>query len=181
MEKLNFLVEWGKSKERAWSGTNYSLYNSLSENFEIKEKNLSAPFVLMALFKILRVHWFNSSFYLNLFNRLRCKYVTGKVFQFSEIKNNNEYCKTFIYQDLSCSYIKFMKENCKSVFIKSGYEGINGKLLEKRISLQNDYYKNCSAIFTMGRWLKKFLISQGIPKEKIFAVGGGDKCKVYSK
>lgn len=177
MEKLNFLADFGIQKERAWSGTTYSLYKALEKYFEITDVNISVLFAIKALFKILHIHWFNSSFYTDKLNRAKYKKLKGNVFQFSEIKFDDEKSKTFIYQDLTVSYIKFMKDHIPDVFRKSGYGGINEKILEKRLALQNKYYSTCSAIFTMGNWLKDFLVTQGIPAQKIFAVGGGYKCK----
>ena len=37
MEKLNFIVNWGKNKETAWSGTNYSIFKALSKYYAINE------------------------------------------------------------------------------------------------------------------------------------------------
>lgn len=173
MEKLTFLVEWAKDKERTWSGTCFSLYESLQNYYEVKDKNLSLPVVFKVLFKILGLHWFNVGYFSDFFNKFRCRKISGKVFQFAEIKPEDEKTKTFIYQDLSCSYIAYMKNALPDIFEKSGYIDIKQQLLEKRIAVQNNYYEKCSAIFTMGHWLKDFMVSQGIQKEKVFAVGGG--------
>ncbi len=35
MEQLTYLVNWGKKKEIAWSGTNYSLYKALTKYLEM--------------------------------------------------------------------------------------------------------------------------------------------------
>lgn len=178
MESLNFLSSFSLHKERTWSGTTYSLYKALEKYYTLNDINISSPFLVQLALKLLRVHWFNSGFYQDSLSRKKCKNLQGKVFQFSEIKSNDEKTKTYIYQDLSVSYIKYMKKNLPEVFEKSGFKGIDEKILQKRLAVQNKYYSTCSAIFTMGKWLKNFLISQGIPREKIFAVGGGTNVKI---
>lgn len=40
MDNLNYVVNWGKDKQKAWSGTNYGLYVALSKLFQIKEIEL---------------------------------------------------------------------------------------------------------------------------------------------
>lgn len=40
MDNLYYVVNWGKDKQRAWSGTNYGLYVALSKIFQIKEIEL---------------------------------------------------------------------------------------------------------------------------------------------
>lgn len=40
MAQLTYLVNWGKNKETAWSGTNYSLYKALQKYYSIKDVNL---------------------------------------------------------------------------------------------------------------------------------------------
>ena len=38
----------------------------------------------------------------------------------------------------------------------------------------NDYIKNhCSGLFTMGHWLREWLIEQGVDANLVHAVGGG--------
>lgn len=43
MEKLTYLVHWGKNKETAWSGTNYSLYKALCKYYQVDDINLKFP------------------------------------------------------------------------------------------------------------------------------------------
>ena len=70
-----------------------------------------------------------------------------------------------------------MKDNLHDVFEVSAYQDAYPKVIDKRADLQNKYYKSCSGIFTMGEWLRDFLIEQGIQKEKVHAVGAGINVK----
>lgn len=40
MKSLNFLAHWGIDKEKAWSGTNYSIFKALEKHFSVKERPL---------------------------------------------------------------------------------------------------------------------------------------------
>lgn len=178
--ELKYLANFGLDKERAWSGTVFSLFTALSKHFEVNEVNAALSIFTRVLLKILKIHWFNSSFFENWLNSKKFKKLNGNIFQFSEIKFDDEKTKTrtFIYQDLSVSYIKYMKENLPEVFEKSGYTDISSKILEKRVIYQNKYYSTCSKVFVMGHWLKKFLVEQGLLSDKVAAVGGGTNVNV---
>lgn len=180
MEKLTFLVNWGRKKEKAWSGTNYSLYRALQRHYDIRDINVRPPFFVSVAFRILRIDWFTAGFYTDWFLKRKVRNEKGKVLQFGELRTDDSTAKTFVYQDLSVSYVKYMKRNLPDVFAVSGFQCAKEKVIEKRLVLQNEYYRKCSAIFTMGHWLKRFLCAEGIPDEKIFVVGGGYNCSVES-
>lgn len=180
MEKLSFLVGWGRKKEKSWSGTNYSIYKALKEFYHVNDIDVSIPLMIRGLFRLLRIDGFTSSFYMDSYIKRKVKNTEGKVFQFSELCLNDRNTKTFIYQDLSVSYIKYMYLNLPEIIAYSGFNFVREKIINKRLVQQNEYYRTCSAIFTMGHWLKDFLCSDGIPADKIFAVGGGYNCDVTS-
>ncbi len=173
MEKLHFVVNWGgKAKERAWSGTNYSIFKALSKRFEIEEIEIKTPWIISKLLNKLKFDWFTRDFYLSKIRKIQCpKY--GKVFQFGETIKDTETIQTFVYQDLSVSYVKYMKDNLPDVYAVSAFQNAKSNVLEKRAILQERYYKSCKGIFTMGEWLREFLIRQGIPSNKVHAVGAG--------
>lgn len=173
MEKLTFLVSWGRKKERSWSGTNYSIYKALSRYYDISDVNVGIPFVVNVLFRLFRIDWFTGGFYADSFIKRKVKNIKGKVFQFGELRTNDDATKTFVYQDASVSYIKYMRETMPEIFALSGYQCTKEKIIDERLRLQNEYYRTCSAIFTMGHWLKDFLCASGISEKKVFAVGGG--------
>lgn len=177
MEKLHFIVNWGgKSKERAWSGTNYSIYKSLSKLFDIQEFSISTPWIVTKIFNKLGLDWFSREWYISKFRKIK-KIQDGKVFQFDENLFETDKRKTFIYQDLSVSYVKYMRDNLPEVYMVSSYQDAGSSIIDKRTILQNKYYETCSGIFTMGHWLRNFLVEQGLPAEKVHAVGAGINVK----
>lgn len=181
-KKIYYIVNWGKDKERAWSGTNYSLYKALKGLLDVEDINtydISKKSIFEKIFKKITLN--NNDFGLSDINKLR-KYVenyidnNGKapIFQFSEVIFDSPNLPTYIYQDLSVSYVKFMREKYPSIFNVSGFGNIDKKYIEKREKLQMDYYSNCKGIFTMGQWLKKDLVERcGIPADKVHHAGGG--------
>ena len=64
MAELTYLVNWGKNKETAWSGTNYSLYKALQKYYSIKDVNLKGNRWINAfLHRILRLNTSVIGFY----------------------------------------------------------------------------------------------------------------------
>ena len=178
-EKLTFLVDWGKDKERAWSGTNWSIFKALSCHYDVKDVDLKMPFLVKAMRKVLHLNPHIFSFYYAKLLRLRVRKYKGKVFQFTNLRSDDAETKTFVYQDLSWSYVKYMQESLPEVFAVSGFGATPRDIAEKQTALQNEYYKKCAAIFVMGHWMKNFLCANGIPGEKVFiTVGGGINCNI---
>lgn len=177
-EEITFLVDWGKNKEIAWSGTNWSIYQALSRHYEMKDVNLKMPFLVKAVRKVLHINPYTWDFYWAKFLRMKVRKYKGKVFQFTNLRASDARTKTFVYQDLSWSYVKHMQETLPEVFAMSGFQAASQDIAEKQTALQNEYYKNCTAIFVMGHWIKNFLCANGIPAEKIFTVGGGINCDI---
>ena len=96
------------------------------------------------------------------------------VFQFAENIFDTSKIHTFIYQDLSVSYIEYMMDNMPEVYAVSAFQGYPSKSIRKRALYQNKYYEDCSGIFTMGRWLANDMISRcKIDPSKVHPVGGG--------
>lgn len=75
MEKLTFLVNWGREKEKSWSGTNYSLYKVLQQYYDIRDVNVRTPFIISVIFRILRIDWFSGGFYSDWFLKKKVKNV----------------------------------------------------------------------------------------------------------
>lgn len=177
MEKLYFIVNWGgKAKELAWSGTNYSIYKALSKVFDIHEITVKTPWLVTKIANKLRLDWFSREWYMGKFRRIE-NVKRGFVFQFGEILNDTKTRHTYVYQDLSVSYVKYMRDHLSEDFEFSSYQNAKSSIIDKRAIAQNQYYESCSGIFTMGHWLEKFLISQGIPSDKVHAVGAGINVK----
>ena len=207
MRDLNFIVRWGTSKERAWSGTCYSLYSALSKKFEIKEfdltqismrtkivKKISRVLynVLLKQFdkeydrpqtsivaKIIRITLsFSGDMDKGeiLKNRKTLDHISGLTFQFDETLMNRSDRESYIYQDLCVDYLlKLRTSQIDDLgFEYSGYSNYPVSILRNRNDLQLQYYKSCSGILTMGKWLEKY-IKESYPHiaHKVYHVGGG--------
>ena len=59
------------------------------------------------------------------------------------------------------------------VYAVSAYQNSDPRIFEKRAKEQDEYIRNCSGLFTMGHWLKDWLVAQGFSASRIHAVGGG--------
>lgn len=81
--------------------------------------------------------------------------------------------QSYIYNDLSVSYVEYMKENLPQVFAVSGFQRTNSTILHKQALAQARFYERCSTVFCMGHWLKSFLVKSGLPDDKVIHVGGG--------
>jgi glycosyltransferase involved in cell wall biosynthesis len=88
--------------------------------------------------------------------------------------------QTYVYQDLSVDYVRYMSLHLPKVYSSSGFSELCPKAVEKRRHLQNDYYRHhCSGILTMGKWLAEDLVTRtGIPRELVHHVGGGVNTRV---
>ena len=174
MEKLTYLVHWGKNKETAWSGTNYSLYKALSKYYHVNDINLKFP-KLIAIFmhRVLRLDWFAGNFFELQYFRWKHKNVKGKVLQMSGIVDSDADTQSYIYNDLSVSYVEYMKNNLPNVFVVSDFQRANPALIHKQAEAQAKFYEKCTGIFCMGHWLRNFLVCTGLPKSKVIHVGGG--------
>lgn len=175
--KIYFLVEWLKNKPKTWSGTNWGLYTALLRKALVKDINLNKNFVErvcggiwslfdMGIAKIKRQR--------NHAHRVICNAGEGKVFQFAEVLFDSSHLKTYIYQDLSVSYIEYMAKYIPKVFAVSAFGHLSIKAIKRRALIQNEYYLKCSGIYTMGRWLANDLVERcGVSSSKVHHVGGG--------
>ena len=175
MEKLTYLVNWGKNKETAWSGTNYSAYKALQKYFDVSDFNLKGNrWVNAFLHRIARMDGMSIDYYRRKILRNRLQSVKGNVFQFSELLFDNNKRKTFMYVDNTVSYVDYMRKNLPNVYSVSAFQESNVGILEKRAKEQDEYIRmHCSGLFTMGHWLREWLIERGMPADKIYVVGGG--------
>lgn len=179
MDNLNYVVNWGKDKQKAWSGTNYGLYVALSKLFQIKEIELQdhkPTLFAKILNKIFHKNDFGIKNIINNRNRILKSLHKEKsiFFQFAEIIPDNDYFSTYIYQDLSVSYVKYISLKNNKTFKYSGFSINSKSSIRNRYEMQENYYKNCKGIFTMGKWLEKDLIERcGVSPQKVHHVGGG--------
>lgn len=174
MEKLTYLVHWGKNRETAWSGTNYSLYKSLSKCYKVKDIDLKFPkIVSVFMHRILRLDWFSGAFYELQYFRRKHRSLKGKVLQMSGIVDAGPFTKSYIYNDLSVSYVEYMKKYLPEVYAVSDFQHSASAVLHKQAIAQRHFYENCTGVFCMGHWLQNFLISEGMPADKVIYAGGG--------
>lgn len=174
MENLTYLIHWGKNKETAWSGTNHSLYKALSKYYNVNDVNLKFPkFMSVFMHRILRLDWFAGGFYELLYFRRKHKGIKGSVLQMQGIVDANTDTQSYIYNDLSVSYVEYMREHLPEVFHVSGFQGATPAIIHKQALAQKQYYDTCTGIFCMGHWLRNYLVGTGLPDSKVVHVGGG--------
>ena len=175
MNALTYLVNWGMNKETAWSGTNYSLYKALQKYYDIHDVNLSGNrWVNAFMHRILRMDGMSMDYYRRKMLGHQLKNVKGPVFQFSEVLSNTDGRKTFMYVDNTVDYVNYLRTQLPEIYAVSAFQDSNPKILERRANEQNDYISNhCSGLFTMGHWLRDWLIKQGVDANLVHAVGGG--------
>lgn len=176
--ELFFLSEWGDNPERAWSGIMYNLYNVLSDYYNVHSIDLTQK---RSLFE--RIHNRlepDSGFYRKTMKTRR--FLNGKlpegdkltIFQFAETICDTTNIDTYIYQDVSALFVQYLMEKEPCTFELSNFRGASYDSIKKRANLQRKYYDGCKGVFTMGKWLSKFLIDNEIVRsDKVFHVGGG--------
>lgn len=180
MNNLYYVVNWENDKQKAWSGTKYGLYKALSKLYRLNTLELTNPSssIVIKIIKYFFCHKNDFGIKEILYNRNKIvkslKKEKSTFFQFSEIILDTDLFSTYIYQDLSVSYVKYLYEKEKDIFEYSGFLNNSKKAIYSRFNMQESYYKNCKVIFTMGKWLEKYLVEDcGFPKNKIYHVGGG--------
>ena len=165
MKELFYLTSWGNDKERAWSGINWSLYNALSKYYDIDDINLSLAKKTIIDRLITRFCPDDISF---RETRRNGKYAIQKIssekpttiFQFAENIIDTDNLSTYIYQDLSVSYIEYMMDNMPEIFAVSAFQNQSHTAIHNRATYQNKYYQQCKGIFTMGRWLADDMVNR---------------------
>lgn len=174
MNQLTYLVNWGKNKETAWSGTNYSLYKALQKYYDIHDVNLSGNrWVNAFMRRILRMDWMQIGYYRTKMIRHQLRNVRDNVFQFGEYLNDTDSRKTYMYVDCTLGYVDYLRTHLPDIFAVSAYQDIDPTVIDKRTRAQGDYIKNhSSGLFTMGHWLREWLIEQGVDASLVHAVGG---------
>lgn len=175
--EITYLVEWGKDRTKAWSGTNLGIYNALKKRVEVDDVDITPGTAMKIVTKAAKALRGGKGDMGMLSHKiLRAKH-NGKagdvVFQFAEILPDTDRRRTYIYQDLSVSYVEYMAQNLPDTFAVSAFQTLDPRMIHRRTEEQMEYYRTCSGIFTMGRWLAKDLAERcNIPSVKIFHSGG---------
>lgn len=178
MKTIYYLVNWGKIKERAWSGTSYSLYKALKTYFNVYDIDLTKKITTWGRIKN-RIIGLDMGLSEIQSNRKKLEKVMSStekrvVFQFVENIFDTDLVSSYIYLDLSASYVDYMKNHKPQVFIYSNSKFCREKAISMRSEYQTEYFRSCSGIFTMGQWLADDLIQRcGIAPSKVHCVGGG--------
>lgn len=193
--KINFICIWNsnrrlKGKENAWSGTCWGLLSALKKKCIVNEVDIYIPFIVRIIRKVvdlivrgdfyLTYRWYIyiRYYFWDLNHKGEYTFVFGDEIQ-------GKYAKYCCYQDVSASFVKWLKENDPEDYKWSLFSGCN---LATRIRARKEerFTSNCCYIFTMSEWLRQFYIKQGYDKDKVIAVGGGinvdiSKCNYEKK
>lgn len=186
--KIAYICIWDKKKEKTWSGTTYSLFESLKKYIDINDFDVN--YNKLELFIVFIKKSFQKLINKYAFNLNGSKFIQRKINKICTINNkdivlqigdlgtcNND---SYIYQDLSVESLLYFKKNKPDAFKYSGYNDLsNEKIISKKLKHQQNIYNNCKGIFTMSKWLKNNLINySGIPKNKVHYVGAGANVKI---
>lgn len=179
MKKIIHICQWGKNKEKAWSGTYYKVFSAFRSFFEVEDMEIPTSFTeraKMYLHRRFGLQNYNFMFKDVLsFEKGETFKKIGKnkcVFQYTEL-DFPENIHSYIYQDMCIDYIvNVILPNPE--LMKYWKKKVSKKILDIRIKRQKKYYEKCSAIFVMGNWLKEYMVEKmHIAPEKIYCVGAG--------
>ena len=183
MEKLLFVCKWDKDKKRTWSGTPYSLRESLKKFYDIVDCEIQLNFFQKVIAKLLsyRIHhgkiislsYIFNPYYMKVLRR-KAKKAINKFDGKFVLEIGDYYADDFhnisVYQDLSISYILHLRDNLPEIYKYCGHV-YPKKYLNKRNNKQLEFYEKCDNIFVMGKWLEDFL--SGNYQEKLSYIGAG--------
>lgn len=172
---ISYLVSWGRNKQNAWSGTFYSLYRALETYYDVRDIDTSiSRWVNAFLQRVLRMDETAVKKIHRQRLRKRLAGVQGTVFQFNDILADNGQRKTFMFTDNVMSFVNHLRATDERTFSVCGFQKADKALIGRRAAEQDDYLRHhCSGIFTMGHWLRNYLVEQGFPQDLVHAVGGG--------
>ncbi len=192
-EDLLFACEWGENREKTWSGTPNGLFTSLSKKIDIMEFNVPKPTLVQRIhdkfvykgiipsdYGALKLKMQNKNF-----SKIENQFKGRTFLQFSEYPmSKNIY--PYLFLDLSVGYIEWLIKNDPDKLKYTWFKNANLETISSRSLMQQEAFEKCAGIFTMGRWLKDFIVDkQHISSEKVHVVGGGinlDASKIdYSK
>lgn len=179
--KLHFLCRWDACRERTWSGTCLSLFRALQAYYELADYRLYTPLFLRILRKIgivpknepsqAEIRWFR---WMHGRRFRPADRETCRVFQFTDMLPDREGRETFVYQDLCMNYVRNMSERFPDRFALSNFQMTPSEELNRRARAERAYYDTCKGVFTMGRWMARFLVEElGIDAAKVHHAGGG--------
>lgn len=178
--RLNYCVEWAPEKQRSWSGTVWGLHEALLRHYDVYDVELSHVSGLLKREYILRDRLHMKDLELRKmrcqqreFDR-RCGSTAGPFFQFAEVPGIYGNERHYIYQDLSVEWLWRCRNEDPETFKYTGFSDVTKRAMRERLGLQRDFYQGCAGVFTMGLWMRDYLVDEcGLPPSKVHHVGGG--------
>ena len=150
-EKMNlmFACKWYRNRELTWSGTAWALYQGLQNYFEIEDFEMKESILQKIARRVRR----DNNYGMEKVNRQNQKIFDKKygkqkktIFTFAECPYT-ENTVNYVYQDLSISYLQYLKAKRPDIYAVSEYDKISDEVLALRDQLQSEYYMHCSGIF----------------------------------
>ena len=160
-----------------WSGTIPSLVRSLSKSSKISEEfeyyRVSDRFNDLLVRLGFRKNDFNLSAIKHVNSRLSKRYVGQTIISFDEIPISKN-IQNYVYQDLCVDYLVNEYDNNSPYLERSGFDFSLIEAMRKRAGYQEKYYKDCTGIFTMSKFLQDYMINKmSLSENKVHYVGAG--------
>lgn len=174
---IDYCVEWSLNRERSWSGTTKSLFDALCKKADVRDCNLrlSSSYIACAVMNILDI----PDFYIRRVKKQSSRYWKQSqhgnvIFKFSEAPFPKGGERHYSYQDMPLRFVDELASSGSPLFNISGFSQFPKAAIHRRALQHDDMYRHCSGIFTMGAWMRNYMIEvMELPPEKVFHVGGG--------
>lgn len=180
MNTLYYICQWGNDRKKAWSGTYLKIFDSLKNHFDIIDVPIQQSF-----FTQIKNAMVNRGLFVKYdFSYSALKHGGKKAIE--SIKDNNfctfqyeevpikPYIHSYIYIDMCAQYIKDVIMTTPGFRDHYIWKKTDLKALDKRCEFQNRFFKECAGIFTMSRWLAKYIVDElGVDAERVHCVGAG--------
>ena len=138
---MYFLVAWGKDKQRAWSGTNWGLFQALSKRMDVRDVDITVKNTLKERI-INKLRRGRKSSDMGISSTLKGREIALRavedggprdaVFQFAEVLPDSCGIPTYLYVDLTADYVGYMKQHSPDDFAVSNYEKCSKLTIVKR-------------------------------------------------
>ncbi len=185
MNKLYYICQWGNDRDKAWSGTYLSLFESLTDKFDLIDTPIKQSLIIKLRNAMVRRGWgvkydFSYSALKNQGKKVIYSIDDSNfcTLQFAELpmRKNVHY---YIYLDMCAQYIEEVL--LKDPVVKNHYfrKNCDLKALHKRCETQNVFLKDCAGIFTMSEWLAQYIIERlKVAPEYVHCVNAGAEVDV---
>jgi glycosyltransferase involved in cell wall biosynthesis len=179
-----YLCSWGKNREKAWSGTSYSLFKALQKKCDVEEIDMSLTKTFKFFLNVLNLRMRNGRLKINTSYRKLTTIVKQKKLN-KIIRNKDDLPKLlledygegtnlYFYTDLTIGSVLRIYEDKPEIKKYVNFSYVPDRDLQHQNKYQKRIFMHSKGIFTMSQWLADFLINHdNFPKEKVHAVGGG--------